>query len=88
MCQALGLRPREKYSIGRPSRKMAALLRTVPTAPEVDARKLFAQTVFRTIVGDEDGHGKNYGLIIDNGEVDLAPLYDSLTSGTPHPRSQ
>ena len=80
MCQALGLRPREKYSIGRPSRRMATLLRAVPTAPGVDARKLFEQTVFRTIVGDEDGHGKNYGLIIDDGEVDLAPLYDALTT--------
>lgn len=80
MCQALGLRPRDKYSIGCPSQKMAALLRSVPTAPGTDARKLFTQTVFRTIVGDADGHGKNYGLMIEDGEVGLSPLYDALTT--------
>jgi len=78
MCQALGLRPREKYAIGRPSGRMAALLRSVPAAPGTDARALFRQVAFRAIVGDEDGHGKNYGLIIEDGEVALSPLYDSL----------
>lgn len=78
MCQALGLRPREKYAIGRPPQRMAGLLRSVPTAPGTDARALLAQTAFRAIVGDEDGHGKNYGLMIEDGQVALSPLYDSL----------
>lgn len=80
MCQAVGLRPRDKYSIGRPSQRMATLLRSVPTAAGTDARTLFAQVVFRAIVGDEDGHGKNYGLIIADGQVALSPLYDSLST--------
>lgn len=80
MCQAIGLRPRDKYLIGRPSQRMAALLRSVPTAPGTDARTLLLQTAFRAIVGDEDGHGKNYGLIIEDGEVALSPLYDSLST--------
>ncbi len=33
---------------------------------------------FRTLVGDEDGHGKNYSLLLNNGKVELAPLYDSI----------
>ncbi len=80
MCQAIGLRPRDKYLIGRPSQRMAALLRSVPTAPGTDARALFVQTAFRAIAGDEDGHGKNVGLIIEDGQVALSPLYDSLST--------
>jgi len=30
------------------------------------------------LVGDEDGHGKNYSLLLNNGKVEFAPLYDSL----------
>lgn len=80
MCQAIGLRPRDKYLIGRPSQRMAALLRSVPTAPGTDARALFVRTAFRAIAGDEDGHGKNVGLIIEDGQVALSPLYDSLST--------
>jgi len=58
MCQALGLRPRDKYQIGRPSQNMARLLRRWATDPARSVRELFSQLVFRAVVGDEDGHGK------------------------------
>ncbi len=34
----------------------------------------------RAVVGDEDGHGKNYSLMLHDGVVKVAPLYDSLST--------
>ena len=78
MCQALSIRPIEKYQIGRPSGRMARLLREFADSPRVEVASLFRQVAFRAAVGDEDGHGKNYSLLLDDGRVRLAPLYDSL----------
>lgn len=78
MCQASGLRPKDKYSIGRPSTRMTRLLRENADRPREEIATLFRQIAFRVVIGDEDGHGKNYSLILDDGAVRLAPLYDSL----------
>jgi serine/threonine-protein kinase HipA len=78
LCQALGIRPLNKYQIGRPSALMARLLRRFADVPAKEVANLFAQVAFRTLVGDEDGHGKNYSLLLNNGQVELAPLYDSI----------
>lgn len=78
MCQALGIRPIDKYQIGRPSARMAHLLRTFADSPRDAVHGLFRQVAFRTVVGDEDGHGKNYAVLLDGGKVTLAPLYDSI----------
>jgi serine/threonine-protein kinase HipA len=78
LCQALGLRPAEKYKVGRPSQRIARVLRTYSADPEADLTTLLRHLTFRTVVGDEDGHGKNVSLMLDEGRVRLAPLYDSL----------
>jgi serine/threonine-protein kinase HipA len=78
MCQAVGIRPSQKYEIGRPSGRMARLLREFADEPRTAVAALFNQLAFRAVVGDEDGHGKNYSLLLDDGKVSLAPLYDSL----------
>jgi serine/threonine-protein kinase HipA len=78
MCQALGIRPSRKYDVGRPSKQMARLLREQATKPIVEIERLFQQVAFRVIVGDEDGHGKNYSVCLDDGQVTLSPLYDCL----------
>jgi serine/threonine-protein kinase HipA len=78
MCQALGIRPQDKYEIGRPSERMAKILRTWAVSARTEIDRLFRQVAFRCVVGDEDGHGKNYSLLLQDGEVTLAPLYDSL----------
>lgn len=78
MCQAAGIRPLKKYEIGRPSERMARLLREFTDEPRSHLTALFRQVAFRATVGDEDGHGKNYSLLLDDGTVRLAPLYDSL----------
>ena len=78
LCQALGIRPVDKYQIGRPSERMARLLRRSADSPCEANRELFMQVAFRAVVGDEDGHGKNYSLLLDHGSVRLSPIYDSL----------
>lgn len=78
VCQALGIRPADKYGLGRPSLKITPALRRLADDPANTVRGLYHQVVFRAIVGDEDGHGKNYSLLLDGGRVRLAPLYDCL----------
>jgi serine/threonine-protein kinase HipA len=78
LCQATGLRPKDKYEIGRPSMRMAKILREFAAQPRIAIEQLFRQVAFRVIVGDEDGHGKNYSILLNEGRVTLAPLYDSL----------
>ncbi|HEX8095489.1 HipA domain-containing protein [Jatrophihabitans sp.] len=78
MCQAVGIQPSKKYEIGRPSDRMARLLREFAHEPRAQIAALFRQLAFRATVGDEDGHGKNYSVLLDNGLVSLSPLYDSL----------
>lgn len=78
MCQANGIRAKHKYDIGRPSQNMAKLLRAWADTPRQEIGALFRQVAFRAVAGDEDGHGKNYSLLLDDGKVRLAPLYDSL----------
>jgi serine/threonine-protein kinase HipA len=78
MCQAVGLRPVEKYAIGRPSERMARLLREFADDPRTQVERLFRQLAFRVVTGDEDGHGKNYSVLLSGGAATLAPLYDSL----------
>lgn len=78
MCQATGLRPAEKYRIGRPSERMARLLRQFTDSPRTEIERLLRHLAFRIVVGDEDGHGKNYSVLLNEGAVTLAPMYDSL----------
>jgi serine/threonine-protein kinase HipA len=77
LCQALGIRPVDKYQVGRPSERMARLLSRLADSPSEAVGGLFKQVAFRVVVGDEDGHGKNYSVLLDDG-VRLAPLYDSI----------
>jgi serine/threonine-protein kinase HipA len=78
MCQAVGLRPKDKYLIGRPSERMVRVLREFADSPQREITAIFRQVAFRALVGDEDGHGKNYSLLLSEGVVEAAPLYDSL----------
>jgi serine/threonine-protein kinase HipA len=78
MCQAVGLRPKDKYLIGRPSERMARVLREFADSPKREITDIYKQAAFRAVVGDEDGHGKNYSLMLHGGMVKAAPLYDSL----------
>lgn len=74
LCQALGICPVNKYQIGRLSQQIGRLLRRLADTPEGAVRALFQQVTFRCVVGDEDGHRKNYSVLLDKDGVRLAPL--------------
>jgi serine/threonine-protein kinase HipA len=71
----------EWHGSGVSLRAIAALLdrdRTLRSTGSSDKELLLAQTVFRLVVGDTDGHAKNHALLHDaRGGVTLAPLYDA-----------
>jgi serine/threonine-protein kinase HipA len=71
----------EWHGSGASLRAIAALLdkdRTLRSQGPSDRELLLAQTVFRMVIGDTDGHAKNHTLLHDNeGGVSLSPLYDA-----------
>lgn len=69
-----------RNSLGRPSLSIARVLRARAADPAPALLELLRQLTFRVIVGDEDGHGKNMSLLLNDGTVSLAPLYDSLST--------
>ena len=71
---------------GGPSLKQCfALLRKVSNAPVIDLAHLLDAVIFNYLVGNNDAHGKNFSLLYrglgtDHAHVDLAPLYDILST--------
>lgn len=84
MCQALGLLPTQKYEAeGGPSvASVIALLRRQPSrriALDVNAFVRAVLTSF--LLGNSDGHGKNFSLLYDPATgIRLAPLYDVVST--------
>ncbi|MCY4518188.1 MAG: HipA domain-containing protein [Acidimicrobiaceae bacterium] len=78
MCQALGEIPARRYEQqGGPSPpRLVALLRSHSSAPADDVADLLDALAYNWIIAAPDGHAKNFGLLLDSGEVRLAPLYD------------
>lgn len=89
LCQALGIDPALKYQQdGGPSPKdIASRLRILlPPHRVLPALESFAEgLIWNWIIGGTDAHAKNYSLLISDGDVQLAPLYD-LTSTLPYIR--
>ncbi|MCY4102790.1 MAG: HipA domain-containing protein [bacterium] len=90
LCQALGLPPGRKYQRfhGATVERCADVLRDGGSAGSApDIRRLRDMLLFRWIVGDTDGHAKNFSLLLSGGQRVLAPLYDSATF-LPHRRTR
>jgi serine/threonine-protein kinase HipA len=81
-CQALGVVPENKYQAeGGPSLKQCfALLREASSAPVIDLQALLDAVIFNFLIGNHDGHGKNFSLLYAGGQTRLAPLYDLLST--------
>ena len=81
-CQALGVPPQFKYqNEGGPSIADGfELVRKVtrPSAPNV--LQLLDYIIFNTLVGNSDAHGKNFSLVYSQSGIQLAPLYDVLST--------
>ena len=78
MCQALGVSPALRYEQqGGPSpSRLVALLRSHSSAPAEDVADLLDALAYNWVIAAPDGHAKNFGVLLDSGEVRLAPLYD------------
>jgi serine/threonine-protein kinase HipA len=86
-CQALGKPPERKYqNEGGPSAKdLATLYRDVmpPRAAEDAVWRFLDALIWNWLIAGTDAHAKNYSLLLNGGDVRLAPLYD-IASALPY----
>jgi len=75
-CQALGLFSHEKYDVDGGHLKRMLAVTSETRAPLDQARKLFQRIVFDALIGNRDGHLKNFALIHDGQGFVMAPAYD------------
>jgi serine/threonine-protein kinase HipA len=87
VCQALGVAPSRKYeSDGGPGpADVARLFRTVmpPRIAEEAIWRFLDALAWNWLIAGTDAHAKNYSLLLANGQVRLAPLYD-VASALPY----
>lgn len=82
--QALGIAPSNKYE--RPGeqhmKRMFDLLRRYSASPIEDQMKLWDIIVFHWLIGNTDGHIKNFSILYDKhlNSVRLAPAYDIVST--------
>ncbi|MGP9723337.1 type II toxin-antitoxin system HipA family toxin [Corynebacterium sp. AOP40-9SA-29] len=78
MCQATGTPPFRKYEsqLGPGARQVADLISSVSNDPQVDNRRFAQALIFNWLVCGTDAHARNYSIILREGSVRLAPLYD------------
>ena len=81
-CQALGIVADRKYAAdGGPGfRQCFELVRRACSRPAVEVLKLLDAAILQVLLGNADAHGKNYSLLHREGRVELAPLYDLLST--------
>lgn len=82
LCQALGIMNTSKYqNDGGPG--IADIFNTIKkncTVPALETQKFVSYVVFNYLIGNCDSHGKNYSLLYKNKCVELAPLYDVVST--------
>ena len=88
ICQALDYPPTRKYELpgrGRPATgggpefsDVARLLDQHSRSIEADLDTLARIATFTALIGNSDAHGKNLALLLDDGYVRIAPLYDTV----------
>ena len=82
LCQALGIPPELKYQAeGGPSLQQCFdVVRRSTTRPVIDLARLLDAVLFNLLSGNNDAHGKNYSLLFGPNGVELAPIYDVLST--------
>jgi len=81
-CQALGVAPELKYqNEGGPSIANGfALVRKVTSPSAPNLLRLLDYIIFNCLVGNNDAHAKNFSLLYSQSGIQLAPLYDVLST--------
>ena len=88
LCQTFGVSAAQKYQEdGGPSAE--AIIALLRQENRNDTRMFFFSVFYNSLIGNTDGHSKNYGLLLDGPRLRLAPLYD-LNSLAPYmnPRAE
>ncbi|MBQ2553317.1 MAG: type II toxin-antitoxin system HipA family toxin [Treponema sp.] len=82
LCQALGIMNTSKYqNDGGPG--IADIFNAIKkncTVPALETQKFLSYVIFNYLIGNCDSHGKNYSLLYKNKCVELAPLYDVVST--------
>lgn len=78
MCQASATPPFRKYESqrGPGARKVADLIATCSSEPEIDNRRFVQALLFNWLICGTDAHARNYSIMLNGRNVRLAPLYD------------
>lgn len=81
-CQALGIVADRKYAAdgGAGFRQCFELVRRACSRPATEVLKLLDAAIVQVLLGNADAHGKNYSLLHREDRVELAPLYDLLST--------
>jgi serine/threonine-protein kinase HipA len=81
-CQALGIMSDSKYqNDGGPSiADCTQLIKDKFSNPISDVSAFFKAVVFNYMIGNCDAHGKNFSLLKENSFINLAPLYDLVST--------
>ena len=82
LCQALGYAPERRYQSGGGPTPEQIIGLLSDEAGREDPRKFFLSLFYSWLIGNSDGHSKNYGVLLDGPRPRLAPLYD-LSSAAP-----
>jgi serine/threonine-protein kinase HipA len=76
--QLSGLDRETKYNSSM--ERVADVIEQHCTFPVIEKVKLLKRCLFNYLVGNEDMHLKNFSLITRDGKVELAPVYDFLST--------
>lgn len=82
-CQALDVPSVCKYQKDADSlgiNQMREFLNNVSANPLKDRESLFSYVVFSYLIGNRDGHLKNFSMVINDGDYSLAPMYDIVST--------
>lgn len=81
-CQALGIMSTSKYqNDGGPGiADIFDVIKKICTVPTIETQKFLSCVIFNYLIGNCDSHGKNYSLIYKNKSIELAPLYDVVST--------
>ncbi len=82
-CQALGLRPEQKYQgpDGGPGIETCKELITKHSSrPVFDRYRFLRIIIFNYLIGNSDAHGKNFSFLYEADSIRLAPFYDLIST--------
>ena len=81
-CQALGFASRQKYetNLGPGIARCRQLIMNCSKQPALDAHHFLDAVGFNLLVGNGDAHAKNFSLLYTAEGIQMAPLYDLLST--------